>query len=109
MWALLYPEFSSMIKLEHWSGADALVMPHFSTVLENEREQYRDELVDVLTSKFLKNGKVHKDVRWRNIGKYMSKSGSVTLVVFDLHGVVNYNVDAHGDWIETAVKSLYDV
>jgi hypothetical protein len=33
-----------MIKLEQWSGADALVMPHFSTVVENESEQYRDEL-----------------------------------------------------------------
>ncbi len=30
------------------------------------------------------------------------------LVVFDLHDVVNYNVDAHGDWIENALKSLYD-
>ncbi len=109
MWILLYPEFSSMIKLEQWSGADALVMPHFSTVLEHEREQYRDELVYVLTSRFMQNGKVHKDVRWRNIGKYRSKDGSVVLVVFDLHDVVDYNVDAHGDWIETAVTSLYNV
>jgi hypothetical protein len=109
MWTLLYPEFSSMIKLEQWSGADALVMPHFSTVLEDEREQYKEELRDVLTSKFMGNGKVHKDVRWRNIGKYRSKSGSVVLVLFDLHDVVDYNVDAHGDWIETAVKSLYNV
>jgi hypothetical protein len=109
MWALLYPEFSSMIKLEQWSGADALVMPHFSTVLEHEREQYKEELRDVLTSKFMENGKVHEDVRWRNIGKYKSKDGSVGLVVFDLHDVVDYNVDAHGDWIENAVKSLYDV
>lgn len=58
-----------MIKLERWSGADALVMPHFAAVLEHEREQYKDDLRDVLTRKFMKNGKVHKDVRWRNIGK----------------------------------------
>ncbi len=108
MWTLLYPEFSSMIKLEQWSGADALVMPHFSTVLEDEREQYKEELRDALTSKFMGNGKVHKDVRWRNIGKYRSKSGSVVLVLFDLHDVVDYNVDAHSDWIKTAVKSLYN-
>jgi len=108
MWALLYPEFSSMIKLEQWSGADALVMPHFSTVLEHEREQYKEELMNVLTSKFMENGKVHKDVRWCNIGKYR-KSDSVVLVVFDLHDVVDYNVDAHNDWIETTLKSLYNV
>jgi hypothetical protein len=77
-------------------------------VLEDERGRYKEELRDVLTSKFMRNGKVHKDVRWRNIGKYRSKSGSVVLVLFDLHDVVDYNVDAHSDWIETAVKSLYN-
>ena len=98
-----------MVKVKQWSGADALVMPHFSTVLEHERGQYRDELVHVLTSKFMENGKVHRDVSWRNVGKYRRRSGSVVLVVFDLHDVVDYNVDAHGDWIEAAVKSLYNV
>jgi hypothetical protein len=107
MWNLLYPEFSCMIKLEQWSGADALVMPHFSTVLENERERYKDELWEVLTSKFMENGKVHRDVRWRNIGKYRNKGGNVSLVVFDLHDVVDYDVDAHKDWIGNAMKTLF--
>jgi hypothetical protein len=93
MWHLLYPEFSTMVKLEHWSGADALVMPHFSTVLESEREQYKDEILQVLTTRFMQNGKVHRDVRWRNIGKYRSRSGAVVLVVFDLHDVADYDVD----------------
>jgi hypothetical protein len=83
MWHLLYPEFSTMVKLEYWSGADALVMPHFSTVLDSEREQYKDELLEVLTSHFMKKGKVHRDVRWRNIGKYRNRSGAVSLVVYD--------------------------
>lgn len=67
MWHLLYPEFSTMVKLEQWSGADALVMPHFSTVLETERELYRGEVFQVLTTHFMLNGKVHRDVRWCNI------------------------------------------
>jgi hypothetical protein len=97
-----------MIRLEQWSGADALVMPHFSTVREEERAQYRDALVEVLTSKFLAKGKVHKDVRWRNIGQYRHPiSGQVVLVVFDLYDVVDYHVETHGDWIGTAVKALY--
>jgi hypothetical protein len=108
MWHLLYPEFASMVRLEHWSGADALVMPHFSTVLEQEREKYKDKLGAVLTTNFMEKHKVHRDVRWRNIGKYMMKSGEVALVVFDLHDVVDYNVDAHVDWINNAMKMLYD-
>lgn len=106
MWNLLYPEFSTMVKLEHWSGADALVMPHFSTVLESEREQYKDEILQVLITRFEKNGKVHRDVRWRNIGKYRSRDGAVALVVFDLYDVVDYDVDAHHNWIEKAMHSL---
>jgi hypothetical protein len=107
MWNLLYPEFSAMVKLEHWSGADALVMPHFSTVLESEREQYKDEILQVLINRFMQNGKVHRDVRWRNIGKYRSRSGAVALVVFDLYDVVAYDMDAHHNWIEEAMQSLY--
>ena len=107
MWNLLYPDFSTMVKLEHWSGADALVMPHFSTVLESEREQYKDEILQVLINRFMQNGKVHRDVRWCNIGKYRSRSGAVALVVFDLYDVVAYDVDAHHNWIEEAMHSLY--
>jgi hypothetical protein len=107
MWHFLYPEFTSMVKLEHWSGADALVMPHFSTVLDSERVQYRDELVHVLTSHFEKKCKVHLDVRWRNIGKYRQKSGEVALVVYDLYNVVDYDVKHHRGWIERAMESLF--
>jgi hypothetical protein len=51
----------------------------------------------------MQNGKVHRDVRWRNIGKYRSRSGAVALVVFDLFDVVDYDVDAHQNWIEEAM------
>ena len=85
MWALLYPEFATMITLEQWSGADALVMPHFSTVLEHEREGYRDKLVAVLTSKFMAKRKVHNDVRWRNIGKYMDEDSRVGISTWPVY------------------------
>jgi hypothetical protein len=108
MWHLLYSEFSTMVKLEHWSGADALVMPHFSTVLESEREQYKDEISLVLTTHFMQNGKVHKDVRWSNIGKYRNRSGAVALIVFDLYDVEDYDLDVHHDWIEKAMHYLFE-
>jgi hypothetical protein len=56
-----------------------------------------------------RQGTVHRDVRWRNIGKYRSRSGAVALVVFDLYDVVAYDVDAHHNWIEEAMHSLYMV
>ena len=109
MWHLLYPEFSTMVKLEHRSGSDALVMPHFSTVLESERAQYKDEILQVLTTHFMEKGKVHRDVRWCNIGKYRSSSGTVALVVYDLHDVVDYDVEVHHDWIDKVMQSLFVV
>ena len=111
MWSLLYPEFLHMVRVEQWSGADALVMPHFSTVLQQERDLYKDELLEVLHKKFEKNGKVHRDVRWRNIGTYKSSGGKVVVVIYDLHDVVDYDVDsdAHNGWIEKSIQSLYTV
>ena len=106
MWHLLYPEFSHMVEVEHWSGADALVMPHFSKVLEQEREQYRDEVRKVLNEKFVKNRKVHQDVHWRNIGKY--KVGEkVVIVVFDLNSLVDDNATTYSGWVDNAIISLY--
>ena len=45
-----------MLKVEHWSGADdSLVVSHFSTV-GTRREQYKDELFQVLTTTFMQKG-----------------------------------------------------
>ena len=108
MWKLLYPEFSNMIKLENWSGSEALVMPHFSTVLEHERAGFEGELRNVLHSKFTGNKKVHNDVRWCNIGKYMDKNRNIALVVFDLYNVVDFRIEEHNNWIDTAINKLYN-
>jgi hypothetical protein len=108
MWKLLYPEFRNKIRLEFWSGAFALVMPHFATVLVHEREMYMDQLMEVF-SKFVRKKKVHQDVRWSNIGKYRSQSGEVKLVLFDLLDVVDYDEGVHNGWVDAAVNSLYSL
>jgi hypothetical protein len=82
-------------------------MPHFSTVLECEREYFKDELFSVLNNKFMNNGKDHRDLRWRNIGKYRNKDGNVSLVLYDLHDVVDYIVDLHNEWINNVMKTLF--
>ena len=106
MWHLLYPEFQHMVNVEMWSGAYALVMPHLATVLTEEREKYRKKIEVVLTA-FMEKKKVHKDVRWRNIGKYRREDGEVEIVIFDLHNVVDYDANSHHSWIEESMKSLY--
>lgn len=105
-WHLLYPDFKHMVKVEMWSGANALVMPHLATVLFEEQVKYRDEVEKVLTAITMKM-KVHKDVCWRNIGKYRRKDGDVAIVVFDLNDVVDYNEKSDQNWIEDTMKSLY--
>lgn len=106
MWHTIYPEFQNMVKIENWSGFEALVMPHFSTVLEHEREQYCSKIRETL-AKFEQMRKVHSDVKWNNIGKY-EKNGEVTIVIYDLHDVEDYNPLIHVDWIDIAVEKLYN-
>lgn len=107
MWHFLYPEFTKMVQVEKWSGAFALVMPHFSSVLEIEREDLRQELMITLEERFVRNRKVHQDVRWQNIGKYQKKEEGVGIILFDLHSVVDYSDEMHLDWIEKAMTNLY--
>ena len=107
MWHLIYPEFCTYVKVENWSGADALVMPYFCPVLEAERDSFKDEVSHMLTRHFAHKMKVHTDVHWRNIGKYKTKDGTYALIVFDLHDVVDFDEKLHINWIKTAVDALY--
>ena len=47
-------------------------------------------------------------MRWYNIGKYKRKDSRVVIVVFDLHGVVDYDA-SHKNWIENSMTKLYRV
>ena len=51
---------------------------------------------------------VHPDVRWRNIGRYKNECGDTVPVLYDLHGVQEYNSDKHSGWIDTAMSKLYE-
>ena len=81
-------------------------MHYLATVLFEEQVEYRDEAEKVLTAITMKK-KVHKDVCWRNIGKYRRKDGELAIVVFDLHDVVDHNEKSDKNWIEDTMKSLY--
>ena len=83
-----------------------MVMPHFSNVIEQEREQYKDEVIKVLNEKFIKNRKVHRDVHWRNIGKYKMEE-KVAFVVFDLNSLVDYDAATYSGWVDNAIISPY--
>jgi hypothetical protein len=104
LWHRIYPEFKNKVRIEHWSGEKALVMPHFTEVLEHKRSLYQGALHDTLTTKF--NGLVHQDVKWNNIGVYR-KDGVEVLVVFDLLSVIDYRAPDHADWIEQVMQRLF--
>ena len=76
--------------------------------------------VQVLLTKFAANNKLHKDIRWSNIGKYKDKTtGKVVIVIYDLLNVVDYSDSSGGehesgnasgnnyDWIARAIETLY--
>ena len=104
IWELLYPQFS--VRVEIWSGAAALVMPHLATVLKEEREEHRDKVAKALTD-IVEKGKVHNDVRWPNIGKYSADDGKIVIVLFDFDNMSDYNAANHSNWINDSMTSLY--
>ena len=108
-WDRVYPEFSELVKVEMWSGSDALIMPHFSTILEEERNDFKVRIREVLTEKFARKNIVHTDVRWRNIGKYKDRNGNLAIVIFDLHGLEDYDGAKanHDGWVERSIAELY--
>ena len=60
-----------------------------------------------LSNTFMRNRKIHKDVRWRNIGKYKNGRGVTSLVLFDLVSDVDYVEGVDDDGISKAASSLY--
>ena len=104
IWQLLYPQFT--VKVEWWSGADALIMPHFATVLDKEHEEHREKVLAALMD-ITKEKKVHNDVRWSNIGKYSDKDGRVVIVLLDFDNMSDYSAASHSNWIDDSMTSLY--
>jgi hypothetical protein len=108
IWNLIYPEFSEMIKVEFWSGAHALMMPHFSFIPEEERTEFLPQVYKLLVEKFQLNNVVHKDVRWRNMGRY-KKKGEVKLVLFDFSHAEILQTQPDKKWIDEAMNGLVSV
>jgi hypothetical protein len=106
-WGSIYPEFKQQVSVDMWSGSLALMMPHFATIQEDHRLRYKDDIENLLREKFVAKSLVHTDVRWRNIGCYENAKRERTVVLYDLDGVQEYNVEKHADWVEIALKSLF--
>lgn len=106
-WDIIYPEFSKMTKVEFWSGSYALLMPHFCSIPEGQRNLYRNEIKKVLANKFHKKGLYHDDVKWRNIGCYITNSGKTTIVLYDLHRIRKYSRSESLQWVDNAMNYLF--
>jgi hypothetical protein len=108
-WDSVYPEFKQQVRVDVWSGSWALMLPHFATIQEDHRLRYKDDIENVLREKFVAKSLVHTDVHWRNIGCYENTNGERTVVLYDLDGVEEFNVEKHEGWVEVALKTLFPV
>lgn len=89
-----------------WSGSYCLMMPHFATISEDEREGFRESIRNCLVSNFQNKNLVHSDVRWSNIGKVLEGSEEKA-VIYDLHVLEEYQYEKHEGWIDKAIAYLY--
>ena len=102
MWQKVYPEFK--VKLQTSAGRPVLMMPHFADPqLDQRRDATVIDLIRKSLNRFVAEGLEHKDVKWRNIGLYLTDSNSLAAVVYDMDSVVAMSDDG---WVETAMKDL---
>lgn len=101
-WHLIYPEYKHMVRVEKWSGVYALVMPHFSTIPQNQRNLFGDKIVSLL-NRIHKIRYKHNDVRWRNIGCITTRDGTVP-VLYDL---IHLQPSLDDSWISESMSQLF--
>ena len=100
-WNRCYPELGAHCRVIAAAGHPALLIPRLAPV--ERSEAVLDEVRAVLKQQFVAHRLIHRDVRWRNIGKY-ARGGQVHYVIFDLETVEESEEDAA--WVDTAIHSL---
>jgi hypothetical protein len=103
-WHAVYPAFKSLVRVNNWSGWVGLIMPHFGQVQPHERQRYYPEVMKALRA-LDGAGYVHNDVKWANMGMYLTAEGPV-VILYDL-GSVAVRTAANVNWIDKAVHKLY--
>jgi hypothetical protein len=84
-------------------------MPHFSSIPTERRDKFYDQIQTLLWKKFTTRRYVLEDVRWRNLGIYRGSDGLEVPVFYDLETVREYSEEKDMDWVEMAMKNLYNL
>ena len=69
-----------LTSVDEWSGSYALKMPHFCTISVEDRIHSRQRIESMMRENFDSHVLVHRDVRRRNIDKYLAGKGISGLV-----------------------------
>eukprot|EP01036_Dinobryon_divergens_P027628 gene27628-36433_t len=111
LWIKLYDSaISSMVKVDQWSGAFALMMPYFATIQEIDRELYRLQITKLL-ERIHNLGYYHDDVYWRNMGCYRDDAGVDVPILLDLIHVKKFALKSPSsnskEWIQKGLRNLF--
>lgn len=111
LWVKLYDSaISSMVKVDQWSGAFALMMPYFATIQEIDRELYQLQITKLL-ERIHNLGYYHDDVHWRNMGCYRDDAGVNVPILLDLIHVKEFAIKSPSsnskEWIQKGLRNLF--
>ena len=111
LWVKLYDSaISSMVKVDQWSGAFALMMPYFATIQECDRELYQLQIFNLM-ERIHNLGYYHNDVHWRNIGCYRADAGVNVPILIDLIHVKEFALKRPSsnstEWIQKGLRNLF--
>jgi hypothetical protein len=111
LWVKLYDSaISSMVRVDQWSGAFALMIPYFATIQEIDRELYPLQITKLL-ERIHNLGYYHDDVHWRNMGCYRDDAGVNVPILLDLIHVNEFALKSSSsnskEWIQKGLRNLF--
>ena len=101
VWKRVYPNYQCH-EVKVFEDRPALLMQYFASIDHTKRKEMVPMVRETLEQNYNKNGLVHGDVQWRNIGQ--DRAGKV--VVYDMGWVKEKKKGEDEGWVDEAIKKL---
>jgi hypothetical protein len=104
VWKAIYPIYSQQIRVLTLTKKPALLLPHFDHPSDRKDETVLAAIKHTLLADYHRQGWLHGDVAWRNVGIRREGKG-VKAVLFDMDEVREINGQDE-TWVEDATAKL---
>jgi len=109
-WENVYGKLLPKCRVLNVTNGPCLVMPYLHPIPQQGRQELlNDGSIEGALSDFAKSGYIHTDIKWRHLGRWVSKQGKDIYCFIDLGDVVQAKSSGEiSSWQEKSMKRLTD-